>query len=98
MNADVSRILRRRAELTRELAALDDALALALEAVQQPDDADEILDLAAAARHVGEPASTFRQRPCYRRALVSGTTERRLRYSRLELDRILRDRLAAVSP
>ena len=90
----VSAILTKRADLSRQIAALDDALAAALEGAQKPEESDRVLTLAEAAAHVHEPANTFRQRPCYRRALVSGPTERRLRFSMRTLDGITRDRLA----
>lgn len=96
VSVTVSAILARRAELTRELAALDEALAVALEGAQKPEEPDRILGLADAAAHVGEAASTFRQRPCYRRALVSAAGQRPLRFSMRALDKILRDRLAEV--
>jgi hypothetical protein len=85
-------ILLKRAELTRQLAALDEALAIALRAIQTPDEPDRVLTLDEAAAHVGEPPSTFRQRLCYRRAQVSGPRQRRLRFSQRTLDRILQDR------
>jgi hypothetical protein len=91
----VSEIYGRRAALMREVAALDEALAIALRDAEKPDDPDRILSLAEAAAHLGERVSTFRQRSCYRRALVSGPHERRLRFSRVALDRIAADRLAS---
>jgi hypothetical protein len=95
--ASAASILAKRADLTRQLAALDDALAIALREVQRPEEPDRVLSLTEAASHVGEPVSTFRQRLYYRCALVSGPTERRLRFSRHALDRIKADRLALRS-
>jgi hypothetical protein len=92
----VAAILAKRAELQRQLAGLDEALAIALRVVERPEEADQALGLKEAADRVGEPVSTFRQRGCYRRALVSGPGERRLRFSARALDRIARDRLALV--
>jgi hypothetical protein len=91
-------ILAKRAELQRQLASLDEALAIALSDAEKPVEPDRVLSLEEAAAHVGEPASTFRQRPCYRRALVSGPTQKRLRFSRRALDLISRDRLAEIQP
>jgi hypothetical protein len=89
-------ILSKRADLTRQLAALDEALAIALRSAQTPENPDQVLSLVQAAAHVGEPASTFRRRLVYRRALVSGPAEKRLRYSRAVLDDILAGRLAQI--
>jgi hypothetical protein len=55
------------------------------------------LGLEAAAASFGEAPSTFRQRLEYGKALVSQPGERRLRYSRAALERILGDRLAESS-
>jgi hypothetical protein len=44
---------------------------------------------------MGERPETFRRRLDYRRALISRPGERRLRYSRMELERIRRDRIAS---
>jgi hypothetical protein len=95
VSVTVSEILTRRADLTRQLAALDDALAIALRDAEKPEEPDRVLSLAEAAAHVGEPVSTFRQRLVYRQALVSAATERRLRFSRRALDRIAHSRLAS---
>jgi hypothetical protein len=91
------RICRRRAELLRELARLDEELARALEAAPDPEERfrDATLDLSGAAAYMGEPKETFRRRLDYRKAIVSREGERRLRYSRAALDRIKADRLAA---
>jgi hypothetical protein len=48
-----------------------------------------------AAEAMGEPASTFRRRPEYLKALISRPGERRRRYSRAQLERIKTDRLEA---
>lgn len=96
----VREILVRRAQLQRELATLDADLAEALDQpaappVQAPpDQPDKGLSLAEAADLFGDPPSTFRRRLEYRKALISRPGERRLRYSRAELERIRRDRLA----
>lgn len=82
--------------LLRELADVDEALGCALEA-PPPAPADEALGLGAAAKFMGEPTETFRRRLDYRKALLTRPGERRLRYSRAELDRIKRDRLASNS-
>jgi len=62
---------------------------------EQPEEPDTVLSLAEAARFVGEPASTFRRRLEYRKALVSRPTERRKRYSRAALERLKQERLKA---
>src|SRR5262245_26600988 len=62
--------------------------------VQEPDVA---VRLPEAAAMFGEPVETFRRRLQYKKALVKRPGERRLRYSRAELERILRDRLAGNS-
>jgi hypothetical protein len=92
--AAAAAILAKRAELQRQLAALDDALAIALRDAEKREELDRVMSLAEAAAHAGDPVSTFRQRACYRRALVSGPHERRLRFSRRVLDEILSNRLA----
>lgn len=89
---EASRICARRAALHRELAELDEELGRAL-ASRDADDA--VLSLKKAARYMGEPTETFRRRGEYLKARVSRDGERRARYSRAELDRIKRDRLAA---
>jgi hypothetical protein len=81
------------AELHCELAALQECLAITLRDAERPEEPDRVLSLSEAAAHVGEPVSTFRQRACYRRALVSGPHERRLRFSSRALDQIKADRL-----
>ncbi|MGH9367262.1 MAG: hypothetical protein ACRD3M_06280 [Thermoanaerobaculia bacterium] len=90
---DLPALFARRAALLRELAGLEEALGGALGPPASA--ADEALPLAAAAALMGEPASTFRRRLDYRKALLSRPGERRLRYSRAELERIRQDRLAA---
>jgi hypothetical protein len=92
----LGQIYARRAELLRELAATeaDLAAALAQPAVAPSPAGDEALDLTAAAGLFNEPPNTFRQRLEYRKALISRPGERRLRYSRVALERILMDRLA----
>ncbi len=92
---DLPRLFARRAELLRELAGLEEALGGALGDALRPDPrADNALSLAEAARFLGEPVETFRRRLDYRKALLTRTHERRLRYDRAELERIRRDRLA----
>lgn len=89
-------IYARRASLLRQVAAIDDELAGALQAQQEPpQESDVVLTLAEAASFMGEPASTFRRRLEYAKALVSRPGERRNRYSGSALERIKRDRLAA---
>ena len=95
MSADLQRICARRAEILRELADLDLAMAGAIEAREPPAEPDAVLSVPEAAAYMGEPVSTFRRRPEYVKALVSRPTERRRRYSRAALDRIKLDRLAA---
>ncbi len=92
---DLAGVYRRRAQLLRELAGLEETLAEAAPVAPSPVvKADEVLGLAEAAAMLGEPPNTFRQRLEYRKALVSRPGERRLRYSRAELERIRRDRLS----
>jgi hypothetical protein len=81
------------AELHCELAALQECLAITLRGAARPEEPDRVLSLAEAAAHLGEPVSTFRQRPSYRRAQVSGPTERRLRFSQKTLDSIVTGQL-----
>jgi hypothetical protein len=97
MNADLRSICTRRAALLRELADLDLALVGAVEDQERPTlaEPDVVLSLEEAAAFMGEPASTFRRRPEYLKALISRPGERRKRYSRVELERIKADRLAA---
>jgi hypothetical protein len=90
---DLGAICARRAELLRELAGLEEALASAVAAAAQPAARDEILNLKQAAAYLGEPERTVQSRLEYRKALVSRPGEYRLRFSRAELDRIIRDRL-----
>jgi hypothetical protein len=85
----------RRAELLKELAATEAALAEAFAAKAEPEAADEVIGLEEAAALMGEPPSTFRRRPEYLKAKVSREGERRLRYSRAALERIRADRLDA---
>jgi hypothetical protein len=59
-----------------------------------PEDATAALGVREAAAMFGEPVETFRRRLEYRKALLTRPGERRLRYSRHELERIRRDRLA----
>jgi hypothetical protein len=96
IRSDLGRICARRAGLLRELADLEAELGRALEAAE-PELADAVLSLPEAASYMGEPVSTFRRRPDYLRALVSKPTERRRRYSRVELERIKRGRLEAAA-
>jgi len=93
--SDLTGLFARKAALLRELATLEEQLGAAVAEAVQPEPKDETLDLAAAAALVGEPVSTFRRRLEYRKALVSRPGERRLRYSRAELERVRRDRLGA---
>jgi len=92
--SDLSRICARRAELLRELAGLEEELGRAFGTIVCRSPADEALGVAEAARFMGEPVETFRRRLDYRKALISKSKERRLRYSRAELERIKLDRLA----
>jgi hypothetical protein len=87
----------RRAELLRELAAVDEALAVTFCDTQKPlpPVEDRGLTLPEAARLFGEPPETFRTRLEYRKALISKPGQHRLRYSRAELERIKADMLAA---
>ena len=95
---DLPSIFTRRAELLRELALLEEGLGRAIGAALESDSpADEPLDLPAAAAFMGEPSETFRRRLEYRKALLSRPGERRLRYSRAELERIRRDRLGGIA-
>jgi hypothetical protein len=88
-------LLERRAALQRALADVDDALASALGGTPEiAEPADEVLNQVEAAELVGEPVSTFRRRPLYRKALVSAPGERRPRYSRKALLKLLDSRLA----
>ena len=87
----LTRLYARRAELMRELLELDRELFATIEALQ----ADAVLSLEEAAAYMGEPIETFRRRPENLKARVSLADERRSRYSRAELDRIKRDRMAA---
>lgn len=97
--ADLPRLFARRAEILRELASLEEALGGLLgEALRHEKAPDEALTLPAAAALLGEPVETFRRRLDYRKALLRRPGERRLRYSRAALERILRDRLAANGP
>lgn len=97
--ADFPRLFARRAEILRELATLEEALGGLLgEALRPERVVDEALTLSAAAALLGEPVETFRRRLDYRKALVRRLGERRLRYSRAALERILKDRLAANGP
>jgi hypothetical protein len=98
VSSHLSRICARRAELLRELACLEEALGQAVaEALPTSPPSDEALGLGEAAAFMGEPPETFRRRLDYRKALLRRPGERRLRYSRAELDRIKRDRLASNS-
>lgn len=75
--------------------AVLEALTAAFAAPVAPDSGpDEGLSLPEAARVMGEPPETFRRRLEHRKALLRRPGERRLRYSRSELERIRRDRLA----
>lgn len=91
--ADQAPLFARKAELLRELAILEEAIGAGLDVALKADRTrDEALSLPAAAALMGEPAETFRRRVDYR--LLGRPGERRLRYSRSELERIRRDRLA----
>lgn len=98
---EFARICSRRAALLRELAELEESLgrtvaeALSLQAPREAPHDDEGLGLVEAARFMGERPETFGRRLDYRRALISRSGERRLRYSRREVERIRRDRLAS---
>jgi hypothetical protein len=91
----VARLFSRRAELLRELAELEEELSLAFQCALSPEPSDEVFGVAEAAAFMGEPVETFRRRFEYRKALLTRPRERRLRYSRIELERIRQDRLAA---
>lgn len=95
MNGDLPALFARRAALLRELASIEEAVgdAFAVEAVPEP--RDSVIGLPEAASLMGEPVSTFRRRPEYEKAKVSRPGERRLRYSRVAVERILRDRLGS---
>jgi hypothetical protein len=93
--AEFARLFTRRAELLRELAQLEEALGRAFQSALSPEPSDEVLGVAEAAAFMGEPVETFRRRFEYRKALLTRPRERRLRYSRVELERIRQDRLAA---
>ncbi len=94
MSPGVGRLFTRRAELLRDLADLEIELGRAFDAPQEPSDpADDVLSLPDAAKLLGEPASTFRRRLEYHKALISRPTERRRRYSRAVLEQIKRTRL-----
>ena len=92
----LSALFARRAALLRELAELEDRVGEAFAAAADPEPVDEVIGLEEAARLMGEPASTFRRRPEFLKARISRPGERRLRYSRAELERIKRDRLDQV--
>jgi hypothetical protein len=75
-------------------AQADIILALIAPRTSAEAEADTAMSLPEAAALMGEPVSTFRRRLDYRKALLTRPGERRLRYSRVALDRIKRDRLA----
>jgi hypothetical protein len=91
----LSALFAKRSHLLRELASTEDQLALLLDGLVRPESTDEALTLKEAAKLFGESPHTFRQRLEFRKALISRVGERRLRYSRAELERIKRDRIAA---
>lgn len=94
-DVDLVSLSARRAALLRELASLEEGLGLALaDALRPAEVPDKALSLSEVAAFMGEPKDTFRRRLEYRKALLTRPGERRLRYSRAELERILRDRLA----
>jgi len=66
-----------------------------LNARDRREEPDVTLSLEKAAQYMGEPVESFRRRLEYRKALLSRPGERRLRYSRVVLDSIRRDRLAS---
>jgi hypothetical protein len=83
-------------ELPVFLAGLEQARVEAvLSAASRPELPDAALTLEQAAAMFGEPPETFRRRPDVVKAQIRRPGERRLRYLRSELERILRDRLAA---
>jgi hypothetical protein len=95
---DLPALFFRRAELLRELARLEETLGGALGDALRPDQhEDEALTLTDAARLLGEPVETFRRRLEYRKALLSRRGERRLRFSRVALERIRNTRLETNS-
>jgi hypothetical protein len=91
---DLATLFARRASAIRELADLEVQLGLALAEATSPPNPDQVLNLREAAIYLGEPVETFRRRHEFGKVLVSRANERRLRYSRQELDRIKKDRLA----
>lgn len=93
----LAEIFARRAALLRELADLDQRLAAVLEEAMRPVVPDAVLGLKEAAAFLGEAPATFRRRLEYRKALLTRPGERNLRYSRVELERIKKDRLTAAS-
>lgn len=93
---DLASLFARRAALLRELADLEERLGAALSDALRPEIPDQVLDLEAAALFMGEPPQTFRRRPEYLKACIRRPGERRLRYSRAELERIKADRLASA--
>jgi len=97
MSAELAALHARKAALLRELAEVEEAFVAALEAARPAAPADEVLTLGQAAALLGEPERTVRARLEYRKALVSRPREHRLRFSRRELERIRRDRLAGNS-
>lgn len=93
--ADVAPLFARRAALLRELASLEESLGTALgDALRPAVVQDETLTAKDAAAFLGEPLETFRRRLDYRKALLRRPGERKLRYSRAELERVRQDRLA----
>ena len=93
---DLAALFARRAEVQRELAGLDEAIAGAVTGllVEPARPADQVLTLTEAADLLGEPVETFRRRPEYLKASIRRPGERKHRYSRVALERVVRDRLA----
>jgi hypothetical protein len=92
-----------RAELPAALAELERIRAEALLAAatssvgafRPPEEtSDQILDLKAAAAFMGEVPAVFLRRPEYLKASIRRPGERKHRFSRNVLERIIRDRLA----
>ena len=93
--AEVGSLFAQHAELLRQLAAIEERIGAALDAIPaSAPAADRTISLYEAAAMMGEPPETFRRRLEYRKAQVSRPGELRLRFSAAEVERIRRDRLA----
>ena len=60
--ADLAPLYARKAELLRELAAVEERIGAVLDAATRPADPDRTLSLKEAAAMFGEPEETFRRR------------------------------------